>query len=340
MDVFTHLLLPYVVALLLRRPRAERLAAAIGGYAPDLDVLWTWVPRVWPQAYPFVHRGFSHTIWGGALLAIGLLWVVTRPPLARRSRLLSAAAFTTTTAAVAAAGSLSHTLLLDALTITGTPAFWPVTTARWSVNFFFWGVSFALPVSLAVLLLRWRGRLSDRGVLLGGALVLAVILVAAGIRVATHPDVRDGDVLVPTSNEARWVLARPIATAAGEHGWRVSEVEWGRETAARTYHGNATAPALAAAAACRDTGAYVAWQWGGTRAEIVNATAIPGGWRLLFGDAAARFDYEEGDFAILGWKPPFGPNVEAPYEPEKRGMQCAVVDGRVVETLRPVSFWG
>lgn len=340
LDVFTHFVLPYAAATALRRPRAERLAAGLGGYAPDLDILWTWVPRVWPDAYPFVHRGFSHTVWGGAALAVALLWLLTRPAIRSRWKRLSALAFGGALAAIAVAGSFTHTLLLDALTITGTPAFWPLTHERWTINFFFWGATLALPVSLYLTIQLWRGRASDRAVRIGGLVVVAVLVATAGVRAATYPDREAGAVVVPTSTDWRWVRAEPAVGPNGTAGWVLSNVVWGETTASRSYFGNATGAALDAAEACRATGAYRAWRWGGNRAEVVNATVLPGGWRILFVDAAARFDFEEGAFRILGWKPPFGPNVEAPYEPEKRGIACSVVDGVVVETRRPASIWG
>ena len=348
LDILTHFLLAWALLGLFRRPAAERIAAGIGGYAPDLDVLWfPWANRVLPGAFPLVHRGWSHTVWGGPLLALALVYLVTRPTVAAAIARLSphrravppdgsahAGAFTwgRATALAAILGAWTHVLVLDAITITGTPAFWPLTDARLSLELFFFGVGTATIASGTVLVLRWRRRIGDRGVQIGALVVVGLILLSGSIRLASRPDVPEDGFVRATPVDWRWVVAAP-APGGGVQVWTESPA--GR-TLPRYYAGNATGDALAAAELCRATGVYRAASWGGTALETVDAT--------LSGDGAITVEVSDVLWRYVAATPawdPFGGRV--PWwegdEEGARGVRCVVKDGAVVAAERPHGFW-
>ena len=95
-------------------------AALIGALAPDLDA----VARLWdPMAAITVHRTVTHSILGGAIVALvaaGLVWAFSRENFLR---LIT----------VAYLGVMSH-IGLDLLTPFGTAFLWPLSDRRFSLE--------------------------------------------------------------------------------------------------------------------------------------------------------------------------------------------------------------
>jgi membrane-bound metal-dependent hydrolase YbcI (DUF457 family) len=278
MDVFTHAVLPLAAFALLRR-RWLGLAAGLGAATPDADALFTWLARVDPQLWFTVHRGWSHTLWGAPLLGLLALALLSRPWCARRWPRLGAFRATPLAAEALVLGAWSH-LGLDALTISGVPALWPLSAQRFTLNLFFFSALYMVPVSAYLVWRLARGTLGDR-LLARGALLLVLALAAGGsLRAATMPHV-EGAVVQPTPNELRWVVAEPLPG-----GWRVREAGPMADARVDTFTGNASAEAAGAVRRAEGLGAHTAWAWTNP-APVVNATRLADGWRVEFRDAVA-----------------------------------------------------
>lgn len=101
--------------------------AAIGGNAPDVDLVWSYTASDRRFGYMLEHRGYTHTIVGCLVLA-GLLYAGAEWWMHRR-RLLPAARDRFHLALVAVVGTLLH-LGMDALNTYGVHPFWPFDN-RW-----------------------------------------------------------------------------------------------------------------------------------------------------------------------------------------------------------------
>lgn len=313
MDIFTHALLPFALLAALRRPRAAGLAAGLGGAMPDIDAFFTWVARLDDALYGFTHRGWSHSLWGAPLLAVVGLVVLAQPWWARRWPRMAAFQATPETLAAAALGGLLH-VAVDALTISGVPALWPLSTERVTANLFFYSALYMTPVGVWLIWRLAKGRLDDALLMKGAALLVAAIVVGGAVRLATQPrELPDGAVVQPTPSEVRWVVAVPV-----EGGWDVRDHAALGEEHRFVFVGNATPAAAEAVARARALGTYVAWSWVNP-APVVNATAIEGGWRVEFRDAVALHrDATGGVLAGLL------------HEPEPLAVEVRGGDARVV----------
>jgi membrane-bound metal-dependent hydrolase YbcI (DUF457 family) len=318
MDIFTHALLPLALFAALRRPWAECLAAGLGAAMPDMDVLLSWAQAADPL-YFTVHRGWSHTVWGAPLFALAGLAVVSRP--FWRTRLgslgprLAAFRLAPATCVAAVLGAWSH-LLLDWPTITGVAAAWPFSLQRATLNLYFFGVLFATPVSAWAVWRLYRGTL-PRPLLLRAAALCALLLLASGaLRAATMPHgLPAEDVVVPTPNDLRWVVAVPEA-----QGWVVHDHDALRgDGAAHEFQGNLSAAAIPALVAAEGTGAYRTWAWNNPT-PLLNATPLADGWRIEFRDAIALHRNLTGGFLAGLVRAP------EPLVVDVRGGQATVVE--------------
>lgn len=217
MDVFTHFAVPYLLLWGLRRPHRERLAAGLGGYAPDLDVLTVPLVHLFPDLYYLGHRGVSHTLFGAPLHALFLVCVLALPWWSRRWPRMAEYRFGPRLVAIALLASYTH-LALDLVTMWGVPLLWPWSFARFTTGWFFYSVLWALPVSAWLAWRALRGRADER-FLRGVAVALVVVFLASGtIRVVTYPGTPEGGVAQPLALDWQWATLRPV-----DGGW---EVRW------------------------------------------------------------------------------------------------------------------
>jgi inner membrane protein len=129
-----------------RYGRQATLALAGGAWAPDLDVFWSWGRGV---AALETHRGFTHSLLGGALLTLGLAALVR--PLGPERRWAPLAG-------LAALGVFAGHLFLDLITSFGIQLFLPFSRARpaWDWLFII-DLGFTVPLVAALVAARLTG---------------------------------------------------------------------------------------------------------------------------------------------------------------------------------------
>ena len=173
MDPLTHTLSGLAVAHAGFRQRIGRpavLAVTAGALAPDLDN----VMALWDQfAVIKYHRGLTHSVFGGILLALLVAWPIYRWGGYKRYRDL---------VGLVSLGILVH-IGLDLITSFGTKVLYPLTSAR-----FTWDLAFIvdpiLTAAFAVpLVLAWRRpHLAVRAVRIGLATAVLYLALAAGAK--------------------------------------------------------------------------------------------------------------------------------------------------------------
>lgn len=319
MDSLTHIFVPYAAFTLARRPRHERVAAAIGGFAPDLDALWAWLSHAHELAYPLVHRGFSHSMLGAPLLATLLLFLLSRPRLKRRWKRFEAVPWNAKAITPLWLGAWSH-LVLDGVTITGVPLLWPLDDGRLTTDWFFFGITYLLPVSLVFLIQILRGRASDRFVKVGLVFVATILVIAGTIRFVSFPKdlVGDEDV-TPGPVDSRWYVSRRNETGVSVYATKLG----GARMAEEFFPEHNRTAAAQALGACESRPGYTPWHWHLWGLPVVNATRLPdGGWRIQYADSAIAYADLHPDLRL--WRNPAREASEFP-----RGAACVVTpDGQ------------
>lgn len=297
MDVATHLLVPYAAALAAlgfwRRgaegdARRASWAAAFGaaGAAPDLDGLVDPLSERWHALYWLQHRGASHALVGAPVFA--LLLVLALALLARRwPRLFGLFAWRPALAGAAVLGSWTH-LLLDSVTYAGVPLWWPFAFGRVAVGPFHWLVFWLLPVSALALGLHAFGRLSRRRVVAAGALVVAALVVVAGVRAATFPrDEPEGAQVHARSSPLEWTVLVPHANGS----WEGYVTRLGERGESAWYVPAEPPEARDAVARAKGTDAWRGFLMGSFGPVVVQATpAGEGAWRVVLLDVAQRHE--------------------------------------------------
>jgi membrane-bound metal-dependent hydrolase YbcI (DUF457 family) len=291
LDTLTHGFVPYAVFTLLKRPRIERVAAAIGAMSPDADVLWAWLSHAHDHAYPLVHRGFSHTLWGAPILATIALFILANQPMARRGALFENVWFTRGTILPLWIGAWSH-LLLDGVTITGIPLLWPLSNTRFTTDWFFFGVPYLAPLSLVAWILILRRKASDRFIRIAFVVLVAILLAAGSIRAYSYPKnlVGDEDV-TPGPVEWEWIVSRntPEGVTVYATGWG------GVEKPSRFYPHVAYVESEEARRACEGTAGIIPWSWSLWGLPIVHAEKEDATWKITYRDAGQIYDDETRD---------------------------------------------
>lgn len=228
MDVFSHFALPFLLVWLLRRDRREALAVGVGGLAPDLDVL-TAPFSLWDPLYFLGHRGASHSLVGAPLYALGGVLLLRAPFWRRVLPIADEVRFGPRLALVAVLASYTH-LALDATTMWGVPLLFPASALRFTTGWFFYSVVPMVPFSAWLVWRIARGTATGRTLRVGGAVLLAALLVSGGVRAATRPV--EGDIVMPASGEWAWT-----SLERDGDGWRATFWSWGRIVGNETYGG-------------------------------------------------------------------------------------------------------
>lgn len=230
MDVFSHFAIPYLLMWIARRSHGERLAAAVGGYAPDADVLTAPLAAFVPDLYFLGHRGLSHSALGAPLYALGVVLLLHLPLWRRWTRHAEPLRFGWRLAAIAILFSYTH-LALDALTMWGIPLLWPFATTRITTGWFFYSVVWMVPLSAYLVWRILRDEATERRLRVAGAFLLAIVLAAGATRAATYPRAADADVTHAANGEWAWTTFERTPT-----GWNATFWSWQRPIGNASYH--------------------------------------------------------------------------------------------------------
>ena len=173
MDPLTHTLSGLAISHAGFRQRIGRpavLAVTAGALAPDLDH----VMALWDQLAAIkYHRGLTHSVFGGVLLALLVAWPIYRWGSYKRYRDLVGLVYL---------GILVH-IGLDLITSFGTMVLYPLSSSRFTLDLVFIAdpiltAAFAVPLVVA-----WRRpHLASRAVRIGLAAVILYLTLAAGAR--------------------------------------------------------------------------------------------------------------------------------------------------------------
>ena len=173
MDPLTHALSGLAVAHAGFRQRVGRpavLAVMAGALAPDLDGFMGLLDQFAAIKY---HRGLTHSVFGGVLLALLVAWPIYRWGAHKRYPDLAGLVYL---------GILVH-IGLDLITPFGTRVLYPLTSTRFTLDLAFivdpiLTAAFALPLVIA-----WRRpQLAARAVRMALAVALLYFALAAGAK--------------------------------------------------------------------------------------------------------------------------------------------------------------
>jgi inner membrane protein len=184
MDFFSHALLPYLLGSYLGLEKRLLAALVLGGIAPDLDVLISWINNIYPTSFLLVHRGITHTFFFGFFFGLIVLYIFSRGPVMNfLGRFIKFDLdFSFTSFAFVYAGVLLH-LFVDYTTTRGVPLFYPWEAVRYSANIFSQIEPIALIASLLILaeLIRERSRIKFNKNML--VIFVLFFLIVGGIRI-------------------------------------------------------------------------------------------------------------------------------------------------------------
>ncbi len=187
-DAITHALLGMVLgttaARLLGRPARWGLVAGAAALAPDLDAFISPLARI-DALYWMGHRSASHSIFIAPLAGWGFVHLLGR--FGHRFPNLKKFRWQRGDWIPILIGAWSH-VPLDLITHKGVPLLWPISDAFVSLELFYWMVPWLAPISLLVFWLRWKERIDDRRVAQAAVVLVAILVVLAGIRISTRPD--------------------------------------------------------------------------------------------------------------------------------------------------------
>lgn len=158
MDLFSHALLPYLLGSYFKRHKDEVTALVLGGIAPDFDILILWINFVYPNfSLLLTHRGITHSLIFGFLTGAAVLYLACRKSIKNKVKryIDFEPLFTGRTIAIACAGVLIH-LFLDYVTTRGIPLLYPLTTARFAAEVFFFTDTYLTIVSLVIVILLFK----------------------------------------------------------------------------------------------------------------------------------------------------------------------------------------
>lgn len=296
MDVFTHFVLPFCVVWALRRPLRERLAAGVGGMAPDVDVATAVLGLLHDEVWFLGHRGLSHSALGAPLYALAFAGFLSLPYWGRRWPRLAALRFDARMLVLAALFSYTH-LVLDGVTMWGIPLAFPWTSQRWSVDWYFYSVVWAIPFSAGFLWLLWR-RAPERRLRQVAAVLVAVLVASGAARLAWRPGVDDAVRTFPSGMEWQWTTVREDGV-----GYELTTWSFGDARSVRVYPQDPPADpdeeaALQAALASPLTKGYFLYAGWPVTTQVQDAEE--GGWLVTFTDLMHRAEANS-----RGWQPRF-----------------------------------
>jgi inner membrane protein len=190
MDVISHAVLLYLLGSSFKIDKKLLAAFVIGGVAPDLDVFIVWLALIFPSPdLLLVHRGITHSLIFGFLIALVAMLLISRPPGRDIFKRWTGIEFSLAwpVAGMALAGVLMH-LFLDYLITKGVPLIYPFDTIRFSAELLFHYEIVILIFSVSIALWLIRRFIEKKSVSTNAnnrllALFLIALLASGGLRV-------------------------------------------------------------------------------------------------------------------------------------------------------------
>ncbi len=211
MDLFSHALLPYLIGKTIKLKKEETTAFVIGGISPDIDVLIIWINFVYPTFFLITHRGITHSLFFGSITAIAVLYVASRAGI--RSFIRRYIDFDPVvngrSAVFACAGAAFH-LFLDYITTRGVPLLFPLTTARYSAELFFYTDLILTLLSLMIIIYLYKKHEQKNTAVKFLIIFLMIFALLGSVRAIEKRDAEDffNDPLIsfPTTSPFDWYL--------------------------------------------------------------------------------------------------------------------------------------
>ncbi|KCZ70490.1 putative membrane-bound metal-dependent hydrolase [Candidatus Methanoperedens nitroreducens] len=214
MDIFSHALLPYLIGKLFKRNKEEVTALVLGGLAPDFDVFILWINYLYPTFFLITHRGITHSLLFGFFTGIIILYLASRTRVkAKVSRFIDFRPTISYRMAVFAyAGVIIH-LLLDYFTTKGIPLLYPLDTARWSAEVFFYTDIYLTILSLAIIIYLFKKPLQTNTITKFLVVFLVIFAILGTVRIVEKASAEDFLQSVninayPTSNPFDWYVLK------------------------------------------------------------------------------------------------------------------------------------
>lgn len=303
-DVFSHFLLPLAAALVAlrignppgddpermivwRRRLSLALVFGLAGLMVDLDGVYGWL-RHQEGLYFLQHRGFSHTLLGAplhGLAAAGLVALVARLFPKRLGWLHWRAAYIPT----AVLGSFTH-LILDALTFGGIPLFWPISSQNYSLNVYNWLIIWMVPPAGIISVLFLIGKLPPRRVVQFTSILVVLMVINAGMRLETRPDLLPGEKAYSRASYQEWIVLTPDPD--DEEAWWVQIHHAGQPHGPQWFNRTHIEPGSEAAVGrARDTNAHRGFQMNTFGPVVIETHALDDdGWQINFTAVVPRMD--------------------------------------------------
>jgi inner membrane protein len=209
MDLFSHALLPYLLGRISKIKKEYLTALVIGGIAPDFDIFILWINSVYPTFFLITHRGITHSFFFGFFTALIVFHIAASERV--KAKVLRFADFNPVislqTMAFVFAGVIIH-LFLDFITTRGVPLFYPIETARYSAEIFFYTDIYLMIISLFIVIYLFKRPLQKNTAITFLIVFIFAFAVLGGIRIAEknsaeeffHADVKT----YPTMNPFDW----------------------------------------------------------------------------------------------------------------------------------------
>lgn len=211
MDLFSHALLPYLIGKTIKLKKEDTTAFVIGGISLDIDVLIIWINFVYPTFFLITHRGITHSLFFGSITAIVVLYMASRAGIKSfiRRYIDFDPVVNCRTAVFACTGAALH-LFLDGITSRGVPLLYPLTTARYSAELFFYTDLFLTLLSLVIIIYLYK-RPEQKNTAVKFLIIFLMIFALLGsVRAVEKRDAEDffNDPMVsfPTESPFDWYL--------------------------------------------------------------------------------------------------------------------------------------
>jgi inner membrane protein len=311
MDPFTHAIVPYLASRGARARKSDRFAALIGGIAPDLDIIFSYIPILAPQLYLLSHRGLFHSFAAMWLMVLLAFYLVTRDPMKRAIKRFMKydveLEISMRTVAIGYLGAVTH-MFVDYLTENGPTLFFPFTEARYSLNLFSYNSDMIL-VPFGFLILFFSTRRAWPKMRPAFAAFAVLLLALSCTRVALRANVHMDGEIYPTYAMNEWVV---VERGNGSIHAVVYDSLSGKVVLEKTYIDARLNASLAQVLARSDAMPEIRWWLWGNSVVSVNAERDEPNrtWLVHYTSVTEDMDYARSSWLYFWYKNDFTTTVK------------------------------